>query len=79
MDHDARLVWLSVSVIEDPINFIAQEVRLAGLLGGDVALLVGGRALTDAIRPKLRYTAHCDNLRQLVEFAAMIRANHLAK
>jgi excisionase family DNA binding protein len=72
-DHRPRLVWLSVSSIEDPEQFIRQENLLAEKIGDEVALLIGGRALTDEIRPKLRYTAHCDSLRHLVDFAFMMR------
>lgn len=73
--HDCkpRLVWLSVSAIADPPMFIARVNRLAEQLGENVPLLVGGRGLSDTIRPRLRYTAHCDSLRQLVELAAMMR------
>jgi excisionase family DNA binding protein len=71
-ESQPRLVWLSVSVIEDPIKFIAEQNRLAGQLGEDVALIIGGRALTDQIRPQLLYTAHCDSLRSMTALAAMM-------
>lgn len=71
-DYSPNMVWLSISHIENPATFVAQQNRLAEQLGEDVTLLIGGRALTDAIRPKLRYTAHCDGLRHLVELASMI-------
>lgn len=72
-DYQPQLVWLSVSAIDNPVAFVAAENRLAEAIGENVPLLVGGRALTDELRPKLRYTAHCDNLRHLVELASMIR------
>ena len=73
--HDYRpdLVWMSVSAIEDPTMFVAAQNKLAGSLGEEVPLLIGGRALDDRIRPRLRYTAHCDSLRHVVELASMIR------
>ncbi len=78
--HDCapRLVWLSVSSVSDSLMFIARVNRLAEQLGEDVPLLVGGRGLSESIRPRLRYTAHCDSLRHLVELASMMRL-HVAR
>ncbi len=74
-DQRPQLVWLSVSAVEDPELFVADQNRLAAHLGNDVSLLVGGRALTDEIRPRLAYTAHCDSLRNMIDLASMIRLN----
>ncbi len=72
-DYNPQLVWLSVSTVPDPAMFIIRANRLAEQLGDDVPLLVGGRGLCDAIRPRLRYTAHCDSLRHLVDLATKMR------
>jgi excisionase family DNA binding protein len=72
-DYQPQLVWLSVSSIRDEAKFIADQRLLADQIGDEVSLLVGGRALTDQLRPRLRYTAHCDGLRQMVDLASMIR------
>ena len=72
-DYRPQLVWLSVSTISDTQAFIADQQHLADQISDDVSFLVGGRALNDEIRPQLRYTAHCDCLRNLVDLAAMIR------
>ncbi|TWU47365.1 methylaspartate mutase subunit S [Rubripirellula tenax] len=71
-DHDAKLVWMSVSSISNATTFVAEEVRFAGQLNDDVTLIMGGRALTDSIRSRMRYTAHCDNLQQLSALAAVM-------
>jgi excisionase family DNA binding protein len=71
-DYRPQLVWLSVSAIDNPGLFVAEQNRLAAQLDKRVCLIVGGRALTDKIRPKLQYTAHCDSLRNLVDLAAMM-------
>jgi len=68
-----RLVWISVSVIEQVEPFIERFNQFAENLPRDCMLIVGGRALTDAVRPRLSYTVHCDNLRQLVELAGVMR------
>lgn len=71
-DYHPKLVWLSVTSVSDPSRFIREQNRLADALGDHVSLIVGGRALDDSLRPKLRYTAHCDGLRHLVELAAIL-------
>lgn len=72
-DYQPRLVWLSISAVADAETFIDRFNDLADYLPDDCVLLVGGRALDDSFRPKLRYTAHCDNLRQLVSLADVMR------
>ncbi len=72
-DYAADLVWISVSAIEDTATFVAKQNKLASSLGESVPLFVGGRALCDDIRPRLRYTAHCDNLRQFVDLVAIMQ------
>ncbi|KAA5543175.1 helix-turn-helix domain-containing protein [Roseiconus nitratireducens] len=72
-DYQPRLVWLSVTAVDDPARFIREENKLADALGDEVSLIVGGRALGDDLRPKLRYTAHCDGLRHLVELGAILK------
>jgi len=64
-----RLFWLSVSVIADEDRFLSEYDRFHSELHGDVALVVGGRALTEPMRRRMKYCAYCDNLDQLKEFA----------
>ena len=72
-DYQPKLVWLSVTSVADRSRFVREQNKLADSLQEDVAFLVGGRGLDDGLRPKLRYTAHCDSLRHLIEFASMLR------
>lgn len=74
-DYEPQLVWMSISSVQEPDLFVAAQNRLAESLGEDVPLLIGGRALCDRLRPRLRYTAHCDSLRHLVDLAAIMRLN----
>ena len=74
-DYGPQLVWMSISSVQEPDLFVAAQNRLAESLGEDVPLLIGGRALCDRLRPRLRYTAHCDSLRHLVDLAAIMRLN----
>lgn len=71
--HRPRILWLSVSHIADENSFIEAYQKLSDSLPSETLLVIGGRALTDELRPKLRYTGHCDNMQQLAAFA---RAMH---
>jgi excisionase family DNA binding protein len=64
-----QLVWLSISHLEEPNEFVKQFRTLAGGLPSSTAIVVGGRGLQDDIRRQLPYTAYCDNLQQLTSFA----------
>lgn len=71
-DFQPRMMWISVSVIGDAELFIREQNRVADGLGPGVSLIVGGRELTDDVRPRLRYTAFCDSLQHLAELAGLI-------
>jgi MerR family transcriptional regulator, light-induced transcriptional regulator len=68
-----RLCWMSVSCIEDVPKFQAEYARFAELaLNSGIAIVVGGRALTEAIRREMNYSAYCDTFRHIVQFAGAI-------
>ena len=71
-DFQPKMVWLSVSTIDCLDDFVNQQNRLAEGLGSGVSLVVGGRVLTDDIRPRLKYTAFCDSMNHLAELSGMI-------
>lgn len=69
-DLRPRVLWLSVSNIEDPVRFIQHYDRLYHTcLDRRCAVVMGGRALTDSIRQQLKYAAYGDNLAHLRAFA----------
>lgn len=70
-----EIVWLSVSYIEDRVEFVREINEFSDSLPQDVSFVVGGRALSDDLRPKLRYTAHCDTMVQLSTLARALRTN----
>nr|WP_286178096.1 helix-turn-helix domain-containing protein [Rhodopirellula sp. JC639] len=72
-DYQPKLAWLSVTSVDDPVRFVREQNKLADSVAENVSLIVGGRALDDQLRPKLRYTAHCDSLRHLVELADVLK------
>ncbi len=67
------LLWLSVSHISDEAEFIDGFNRLFAVSAkSKAAVVVGGRALTTEIRTKLRYSAFCDTMGHLEEFARTV-------
>ncbi len=72
--HKPEMFWLSVSFVPDESAFIAGLNRLFEVASKlNTAVVIGGRALTTEIRTRLRYSAFCDTLRHLEEFAKTLR------
>lgn len=65
-----RLFWLSVSYVASPEAFVSDYATLFDAASAEgSALVVGGQALTPALRDQMQYSAYCDNLHHLVAFA----------
>lgn len=67
-----KLLWLSISHVTDSDEFVAKYNQFYSQLPSDLAVAVGGRALTDDLRPRIGFSAHCDNLEQLAALAKVI-------
>jgi len=73
-ENKPRLLWLSVSSIQEPDKFLADfATLLAAATEQGTAVVVGGRALSDEVRRQMNYNAYCDTLRHLVSFAQSLR------
>jgi methanogenic corrinoid protein MtbC1 len=65
-----RLFWVSVSAFSSSETLVADCDQLyETAVSHDAALVLGGRALSEEIRRKIRYSAYCDTLDHLVSFA----------
>ncbi len=73
--YQPKLLWLSVSHIEHEASFVEEYATFSKQLPAHTLVVLGGRALSDALRPKLKYTAHCDNMKQLAEFASALHGS----
>jgi methanogenic corrinoid protein MtbC1 len=72
IEHNPKMVWLSVSHLENPDEFLAEYTRFHRQLPPDTMIVLGGRALNDVLRPKMKYTGFCDSMQQLTEFATAL-------
>ena len=75
--HMPKLFWLSVSHVADEAQFLSEYSLFASRLPKGIILLLGGRALTDSLRPKMVYSAHCDGMRQLAILAKTLKLGSL--
>jgi excisionase family DNA binding protein len=75
-DLQPRLFFASVSHLADEERFVTEFARLVEACQAQgTALVVGGRMLSETLRPRLTYSAFCDTLQQLESFAAaLVRA-----
>ena len=70
--HSPKLFWISVSFLRDEGEFLDEYDRFYDAVGQDVAVVVGGRALTANVRSQIRYAAFCDTLAQLESFVHVV-------
>ncbi len=65
-----QLIWLTVTHLEHPEQFLAEYGELYRACDArGVAVVVGGRGLTDPVRVRMPYTAFGDGMTQLGAFA----------
>jgi methanogenic corrinoid protein MtbC1 len=72
-EHRPKLFWLSCSHIADESEFLSGYSELYDDFGMEVAFVVGGYALTENIRQRMKYSAFCDNMQHLEGFAQTLR------
>lgn len=63
------IVWISCGHLPEPEEFLRDYARLEEELRGEVAIVVGGRALSSELRSQMIFSAHCDRLSHLEAFA----------
>lgn len=63
--HQPQLFWLSVSHLADEADFVGKFNELYDAVATQVDVLIGGRALTERVRQRLRPAYYCEDLRQL--------------
>ena len=71
LEKSPRLFWLSVSSIKDEETFVAEYLDLFDACD-NLAIVLGGRALTEQLRARIQYTSYCENLQRLETFVKAI-------
>lgn len=68
--HDLRprVLWLSVSHVDDEPAFVEAYRAFYEQVPTGVAVVIGGRALGETLRRQIKYAAYCDNLQHLEAF-----------
>ena len=77
--HRPRMVWLSVSHVEDREQFLRDYDALYERFGEEVLFVVGGRELVHDLRQRMRFAVYCENFKQLAELAATLHRQSDAK
>lgn len=72
-DLKPRVFWLSVSTFDSETAFLESYQQIyQQAVKSNVAVVVGGAALTEAVRHKMQYSCFCDTLQHLVSFIETI-------
>lgn len=72
-DTRPKLFWLSISLIRDLEAFLEEFAKLSRLAQEhEVAVVVGGKALTEDVRRRMAYSCFCDTFRHLESFARQL-------
>lgn len=74
LDVAPRLVWLSVSCIDDEQRFLSASEMICNFAEQcGAAFAVGGNVLTEELRRQMRYSAFCDTMQHLESFARTLK------
>jgi len=73
--RNPRLLWLSVSAIDDSAAFLRQYELFQQHLPPSLAIVVGGRALTEECRRQMRFSAYCDTFQQMRSMSRSLLAS----
>ncbi len=71
-EHRPKLFWLSCSHIADEEEFLTGFRNLYDEFGADLAIVVGGYALSEEILRQMQFAAFCDNMQHFEGFAQSI-------
>lgn len=63
--YDPKLLWLSVSAIIEQETFFSEYEQLRESAGSQLAIIMGGNALTQDVRSRLACTAFCGHMQDL--------------
>ena len=68
-----KLFWLSCSYLENEVEFLSMYQELHEEFSSNVAFVVGGFALSEEVRNKMKFSAYCTIMQHLEGFAETLR------
>ena len=71
-DYQPRVFWVSLSQIGNEDQLVCDFNEFASKLPSTTALAIGGQAITEDLRKRLKFTVCCDNMKQFELFATNI-------
>ena len=72
------LMWISVSYVRDTDSFVPEVNRLAAAMPQETTLVIGGSALNQDCRNRIKHAICCDNHSQLVACVRNLNRNRPA-
>ncbi len=72
IENQPRLFWLSATTIGDPARFLAEYRQFYDEFGDQMAIVVGGQAITAELRRQMQYAAYCDTMQHLESFVSSL-------
>lgn len=73
VERKPKLFWLSCSHLQNEDEFLAGYGQLYDEFGMSVAFVVGGNALSDNLRKRMKFSAHCDSMQHLEAFSQTLQ------
>lgn len=71
--HRPKLVWLSITHLESPDQFVAEYQSLYGEFSNQVTFVIGGQSADSELRQRINFSAFCENLQKLETFVSSIK------
>ncbi len=75
IENRPRLFWLSVTSLCDQEKFLAEYQKFYDDFGSQVAIVVGGQAITAELRRNMQYAAYCDTTQHLESFVSSLKTS----
>ncbi len=73
--YEPKLIWLSISSISNKKKFFVAYQKMRERAGDNIAIILGGNALTERVRKEIPCTAYCEHMQDMESYVANIFKN----
>jgi excisionase family DNA binding protein len=73
--YEPKLIWLSISSISNKKKFFVAYQKMRERAGDNIAIILGGNALTERVRKEIPCTAYCEHMQDMESHVANIFKN----